>query len=457
MKFVDRGHELKRLRSLQDGGEPFLAVLYGRRRCGKSTLLQKALGGKDVYYLASQEDAVIQRDALAREIARTQARFDEVQYPSWATLIDALHERASGGVHLILDEFPYLVQTSPELPSVIQRYWDAPGTKRISFVLCGSSQRMMQGIVLDHAAPLYGRAREIMRIAPLSAGWISEALNLNPRESVRAYAIWGGVPRYWELAEPHKTTDAAVAHVLLDRHGVLFDEPMRLLLDDMRGSVQAVSLLTLIGYGGHRLSEIAGRLGKPAGSLVRPLSQLIELGYVRRELPFGETARSTKRTLYKLADPFLRYYFRFVEPQRSRIEMGLGDQVAKEIKEHESGHVASVWEDLARESVPHLEIGGLRWKPASRWWGAGSGRRSMELDVVAEAVDGSAVLIGEAKWGETAGKRGCIHEHLVDRAACCPVVRGRPIVTALWLGNQKTHSSPGKIFTEAETLNALRT
>ena len=448
---------MERLRSGLARPEPVLLVLYGRRRCWKSTLLHRCLAPTDVYYLASLEDAVMQREALAREIARRIPRFDALLYPSWAALLEALHDRTKEKICLALDEFPYLVQTSPELPSVLQKYWDGPGERKLSFLLCGSSQRMMQGLVLDHSAPLYGRATEILRLSPLAPGWISDALNMSPSRSVEAFSVWGGIPRYWELASSHASTEAVLAHVLLDRHGVLFDEPLRLLRDDLRGPIQAASLLALVGHGCHRLSEMAGRLGKPAGSLVRPLTQLIELGYVRRDYPFGETARSTRRTLYKVGDPFLRFYYRFIEPNRSRIELGLGAQVAAEIEARTSDYVASVWEDLARESTPHLMPGGREWKPAARWWGGDRDGRPMEVDVMAESTDGSAVLVGEAKW--SAGKKSAetLHARLREKATRCPAVKGRTVVTALWLGNRKSRSAAElSFYTEADVLRVLR-
>ncbi len=246
-------------------------------------------------------------------------------------------------------------------------------------------------------------------------------------------------------------------HALLYRHGVLFDEPLRLLQDDLRGPIQAASLLTLIGYGCHRLSEMAGRLGKPAGSLVRPLTHLIELGYVRRDYPFGETARSTRRTLYKVADPFLRFYYRFIEPNRSRIELGLGTQVAAEIEARIPEAVASVWEDLARESAPHLRPGNREWKPAGRWWGGDRDGRPMEVDVMAESTDGSAVLVGEAKWGAVKKSPEFLHDRLREKATRCPAVKGRAVVTALWLGNRKGRSTAElDYYTEADVLRVLR-
>ena len=170
--FFNRDDEQRRLRrflALDGGG---LAVVYGRRRCGKSTLIQHVAGPGDLYFLADQRERLLQMESLAREVQRVISGFAAARYPSWEALIETLDARAPTEFNLLLDEFPYLVQASPELPSLIQRYLDAPGSRKLNILLCGSSQRMMQGLVLDRTAPLYGRAREILRIEPLSAGWI---------------------------------------------------------------------------------------------------------------------------------------------------------------------------------------------------------------------------------------------------------------------------------------------
>ncbi len=155
---------------------------------------------------------------------------------------------------------------------------------------------------------------------------LHEALHLAPEESVVAYSIWGGVPRNWEFAADYDSTGEAVAALILDRNGVLHGEPLRILLDDMRSPVQSNSLLALIGAGCHRLSEIGSRVGQPATNLSRPLSRLIDLGYVRRELPFGESTRSTKRSLDRLDDPFLLFWYRFAVDGRPRQRSGAGSR-----------------------------------------------------------------------------------------------------------------------------------
>ncbi|MDH3217080.1 MAG: helix-turn-helix domain-containing protein, partial [Candidatus Krumholzibacteria bacterium] len=282
--------------------------------------------------------------------------------------------------------------------SLIQKLVDQNRSKRVHLIISGSSQRMMQGLVLDGSAPLYGRAQEIIHVGPLGAAWIRKAFKTTrPLELLAIYSLWGGVPRYWELALDYATIGDAVDQLILDPMGVLHAEPRRLLLDDLRETAQAASVLSLIGQGCNRISEIAARLGKPVTSLTRPLARLIELGLVRREQPFGVPQRSSKKTLYKINDPFLAFWFRYVEANRSRLEAGMSKTIARNVAKHIQHHHGEVWEDLARRSVARLNIGGIEWSEGHRWWGTGLDKRRSEIDVVAESVDGKALLIGEAR------------------------------------------------------------
>ncbi|MBI4703908.1 MAG: ATP-binding protein [Deltaproteobacteria bacterium] len=454
--FLDRAGELRRLSRFLSGDHGNLGVIYGRRRCGKSTLMHQVRGQDDVYFLADQRAARLQIQTLAVEAGRVVPELAAASYASWDALLGTLDARVGRRLNLAIDEFPYLVGVSPELPSLIQRYLDQPGSKKLRFLLCGSSQRMMQGLVLDRTAPLYGRAQEILKIEPLRPGWISTALGVQGDAAIAAYAVWGGVPRYWELAREHASLEQAVRDLVLDRHGVLHDEPAGLLLDDLRTAGQAYSLLSLVGAGCNRLSEIAARLGKPAGSLTRPLSNLIDLGYIRKDVPFGESDRSSKRTLYRVSDPFLSFFFRFLQPSRSLLELGLVAPVQARIKEELPAHVAGVWENLARQSVPFLRLGGIEWGPAARWWGAGA-HGGLELDVVAESLDRRRVLIGEAKWSERRPDVRRWGAQLRARAAGAPFVRDREVVYALWLRQGATPGSgPEAVVTPDAVLGALR-
>lgn len=267
---------------------------------------------------------------------------------------------------------------------------------QLTLALAGSSQRMMQGLTLSPDAPLYGRARELFKLAPLPAGFIVHALGLDdPAQAVRAYSTWGGIPRYWQLASAFDDHRQAVDALVLDPMGPLHDEPNRLLLEETPSAIALRPILDVIGAGAHRLSEIAGRIGQPATSLARPLARLQELEFVVREAPFGDPERGARRALYKLADPFLSLWFSLIAPKRSAL---VQLPRAARLRLFDAGFprlVANVWESLCRAAVPRLGARlGADYGPAARHWSSGGN----EWDVVAASVDAGALLLGEVKW-----------------------------------------------------------
>jgi AAA+ ATPase superfamily predicted ATPase len=407
MEFVDREEELRRLERLARKGG--LAVLWGRRRIGKTRLLLEwCRQHNGLYTVADQSAASIQRRYFAASMAARLPGFDQVDYPDWRSLLnrvstESMHQRWKGP--LIVDEFPYLVATSPELPSVFQAWVDHEAKEaRLAVALAGSSQRMMQGLIMRATEPLYGRATEAFYLKPLAAVYLSEALKLKTaRDVIEVYAAWGGVPRYWELmSESGVSLDRAVDHLVLHPMGALHEEPERLLLEELPPAVALRPILDAIGLGAHRVSEIAARIGGPATSLSRPLQRLMELGLIERETPFGAPSASAKRSLYKIADPFCRMWFRVVAPNRGFLADSSAQTREKLWREAKPGLVSAAWEDLCREWVTSgaAQHAALREKgnfePAKRFW-HGEGP---EWDVVSQTLDERSVLVGEVKWSE---------------------------------------------------------
>lgn len=407
MKFLDREEEMGRLHRLAHTGG--LAVIWGRRRIGKTRLLLewcKQHGG--LYTVADQSAAPIQRRYFAASLAARFPGFDQVHYPDWRSLIgrisaEAMHQRWRGP--LIVDEFPYLVATSPELTSIFQVWVDHEAKEaQLAVALAGSSQRMMQGLVIEATEPLYGRATEAFSLQPLAAGYLQEALGVaTAQDVILAYTAWGGVPRYWELMwEWGLLLDRAVDHLVLDPLGPLHEEPERLLLEELPPAVKLRPILDAIGLGAHKVSEIAARIGEPATSLSRPLQRLIELGLIQREIPFGASSASAKRSLYRIADPFCRMWFRVVAPNRGFLADAPTHAREKLWRGARPDLVSTAWEELCRQWVslgaakyPRFrEMGD--WEPARRFW-HGEGP---EWDVVSQTLDGRCVLLGEVKWSE---------------------------------------------------------
>ena len=400
MNFLNRFNEKQRLESALGSQEAQLVVIYGRRRIGKSTLIRQVLKKNDIYFLAHLSDGILQRAQFAKAIAEQVPDFDRAIYPDWEALFTNLYNSLKLPINICIDEFPYLVRKSPELPSLIQKIIDEKSDRLYHLILCGSSQQMMQGLVLDSSSPLYGRANQILKINPLPQGRIQDAIHCNPVEAVKEFSVWGGIPRYWEIRAQEDSFENALKNQVFDRLGVLHEEPLRLLSDDMRESVQAFSILTLVGRGVHKISEIAARLGKPATHISRPLDKLIQLGFLKREIPYGSSHRSGKKSLYKISDPFTRFYFTFVESNLSRLELGLTDQVFKTVLPGLDHYIGAEWENMCRESVPFGSINGIEFGVPSRWWGTNIKGDKMELDMVCESLDNKYLLVGECKWSE---------------------------------------------------------
>lgn len=433
MKFVDRIEESKRLKQVLTANKSTFTVIYGRRRLGKSTLITRTLGANDVYYLADQTDATLQRKLLAKMVASIIPGFDKAIYPDWNVFFDTLNDRTSQKFTLCIDEFPNLVESSQELPSILQNKIDS---KRLKFnlIICGSSQQRMYGLVLDATSPLYGRADAILKITPIKVPYIQDALGVSAVEAVEEYAVWGGVPRYWELREGYANLREAIENNLLSVNGTLYEEPLKLFKDDINDIVKTATIMSYVGAGAHRMSEIAGRSGEIATNLSRPLAKMISLGYLTKEIPFGENEKNSKKSLYKISDPFMNFYFRFVIPNRSFIEIGRISPILADLDAHFSDFVSEYWEKLCRETVSGNELDGITYGIARRWWGNVSREERIELDVVAESSDKKYLLVGECKWTTQENSSRLLAE-LKEKAQKLPFAKNHTIIPKLFLKN----------------------
>jgi AAA+ ATPase superfamily predicted ATPase len=278
-----------------------------------------------------------------------------------------------------------------------------------------------------------------LKLAPLSISYIAEYLKCSDIQAIEEYAVWGGIPRYWELRQKNKFLNESIEHHIINSHGVLYEEPYRLLFDDMRDVIQASTLLSVIGSGANRLSEIAARVEKPATQLSRPLNKLIELGFIEREIPFGDNPKNSKKSLYKIADPFIDFYYRFVIPNRSLIELGRTNAVLNEINKNWNAYVSQHWERLCRRAVSGATINGVTYNLSARWWGKVSPNETIEIDVMAQSVDKKYLLVGECKWSKISNEDALI-ANLIEKAKKIPITKGKKIVPMLFVKDYKIKS-----------------
>lgn len=432
MDFLNRDAELQRLdRALRPGA---LVAIWGRRRVGKSRLLVEWCRRRDgLYTVADQSSPAVQRRYMAAAVGQRFAGFADVEYPDWRAFFERLAAeavRSRWPGPFIIDELPYLLAADPTIAGTLQNWLDSRDARPCT-VVSGSSQQMMHGAVLDASAPLYGRAAEAFAVRPLLPGHLRRAFDLGAavpaRHLVSLHALWGGMPRYWELAAPltkrptadHAWLADAVDALVLDTAGPLHDEAERLLASEVPPATALRPLLDVIGAGANRVSEIAGRLGRPASSLARPLATLTAMQLVRRETPFGSPPRTSKRALYRLDDPFLRLWFRAVAPHRAMLGAAPKETRLAHWRRYWPALLAASWEELCRRAVPLLHRGGSAlgrlgpWQPAQRYW-SGS---AAELDIVALSVDGNRLLVAEAKWSDRGAPRHRANVRVLPEAA----------------------------------------
>ena len=457
MKFVDRIEETTRLEAVLTRDKASLAVLYGRRRLGKSTLVKRVLKNSDLYFLADRSEEQHQRALLAKVVAQKFQDFDKATYGDWESFFLAVNYRTQIRFSLCLDEFPYLAEQSPVLPSVLQKLIDGRLLK-YNLVLCGSSQHMMYGLFLDSTAPLYGRADEIMRLMPIRLPYMQEALHLDAVEAIEEYSVWGGVPRYWELRENNSSLDEALWHNVFSVNGVLYEEPVKLFQDDVKDVVKTSTIMSYVGTGANRLSEIAARCNEPATNLSRPLKKLIDLGFLEKDVPFGIDEKNAKKSLYKIADSFMAFYYQFVVPNRSFIELGRRLPIIDSLEANFSKYVSLRWENICRNAVTGNVIGDVLYGKAKRWWGTvlneNGDHEQMEFDVVAESIDKKSLLVGECKWTTQENATQLISE-LRRKANLLPFAKNHTINLFLFL-KVKPKGDIGNVLLPEDVIRLLQ-
>ena len=378
LKFVNREAELGVLdEAARRGG---LWVVFGRRRVGKTRLLRQWLDKRGGMFSQALEGPValqvgqVFADIRAQLATRLEPR-------SWEDLLEILGLQNTPWV-LCLDEFPYLTAKDPSLPSRLQRWLDHGLPEGCLLVLSGSSMRMMNDLFLHRAAPLYGRAHKLLHIGPMDYQAFCQACGLDARSegTFEQFACVGGIPKYWEFIEPGQNAERLAESLFFDFAPYMEQEPRRILSDEGVPGTNALGVLEAVGRGAARVSEIAARLGTAQTNLSRLLQQLMDASVLARDLPYGESSRTSKRTLYRIQDPAMRFWFSVYSPHRSLWRTY--PSAMRKLLIH--GHAASVFVDWCRSLYPG----------ARRHW-----EKSVEFDLVCPDPDHPAgLLVGEAKW-----------------------------------------------------------
>lgn len=404
---VDRAAELADLYRLAASREPVLALLYGRRRVGKTYLLDHAWQGhRHFYFLAADTTAELNRRELLSEIrglAGDAADLDPTHYPSWRNVFRLFADLAADEpLVVVLDEFQYLLAKDDDIVSQLVAVWDRELRGRpLMLILCGSEVATMESLEAGNS-PLYGRWSWAARLRPFdyhdTAAMVPDR---GPREAALIYGIFGGTPRFLATVKPGVPLATCVIQTLLSPRGEVHLQLDHLIEQEkgIREPAEYRAVLATIAGGKTRLEEIiqAAGLGERTNA-VRRIALLERLELIERERNFD--AHEKAAYLHRIADPAVRFWYRFVQPNRSRLETGGARQVwSRRVEPLLNDYMGKAFESICREAfLRHHESWGLpdaqQW---ARWEGRDRNRRPIEIDLVARLDDGR-ILTGEVKW-----------------------------------------------------------
>lgn len=425
---IDRERELDELNALLTKPSARLLAVSGRRRLGKTTLLThwaRTSGHPYLYWVASHFPSAVLLGQFSRQVWQLsnpdKPMPGSFSYDSWSEAFEALAVACRGErKHIvILDEFPYAVSAEPGLPSALQNAWDHHlKFSPICLVLCGSHVGMMERL-LGADAPLYGRMVGPLRIRPLPFKAVSHFLPAYSAEQrVAVYAILGGVPAYLEEFSNDLSLLENLREHLFREAGLFRTDPEYLIGEQVRDLKNYQAVLSAIADGARQPADIALQANMPhRSSADMYLAQLVEMDYVRRELPV--TLDPLKRPMsrqgrYIIADNYLRFYFRFVRPNLSYLAQQLHDLVEQRLAEQLRAFVGmTTFEELCREwLVGQARAGRLPFpvEEVGSHWGGG-----VQVDVVAVNRRARAIWLGEAKWQVEAVGRAVVRELIEEK------------------------------------------
>jgi AAA+ ATPase superfamily predicted ATPase len=443
--FVNRSTELRRLREWW-GESPNgrLALVWGRRRVGKTALLSAfAEGRRTVFHTGAGRPAGDELGVLSRTVQTVAAGgvrdFAARPFVDWDDALESLAMLAAQEpLLLVLDEFPELLRVSPELPGILRAFWDrARDRTQLRILLCGSAVRTMRAIQ-EERAPLYGRIDLSLPLHPFapheSAAMLRE---LSPADRALVWGILGGIPLYLTWWDQERSVRQNLARLVCIPGGQLLDEGRLVLATEGGGGDLGRLVLRAIAAGRTKHGEIEQAVrAEPA----RTLERLIELRLVERVVPVTEVGSRTRRRSYRIADNFLAFWLGIVEPYRAEIERGLGPSILTPMLARLDDHMGACWEEAFRSHLRRLAAEGAlpdEIVRIGRFW---SESPAVEIDAVALAGRREdAAVAGEAKWARRADGGRIVHE-LERKATALP--RTQPDILYIACARERLTNMP---------------
>jgi AAA+ ATPase superfamily predicted ATPase len=404
-KFYCREEELRKLNKRYHAGDFECIIIYGRRRVGKTTLINEFCKDKPTIFFSALNTTEIENlESLSKSIMNYE-RPDMDAFPEFKTYDAALDELTALSMHerivFVIDEYPYLAKAKPSISAMLQHIIDHKwNNSKMFLILCGSSMSFMENQVLGQESPLYGRRTGQFKIAPLD--YKESAVfhpDLSTEDNALIYGITGGVPHYINKLGVKESVDEALLDNFFDRSSYLYEEPANLLKQELREPAIYNAIITAIAQGASRINDIALKTGQENSVVSKYLGTLIDLGIVKKETPVTE--KIGKKTIYELADSFFRFWYRFVPANMSAIDSGrIQKSYANSIKKNLPDYMGLTFEHMCRDYLLYYEKDlPIELNQVGQWWGTDNkNKKQVQIDIVGTPVEGDEYIIGSCKY-----------------------------------------------------------
>ena len=404
-KFYCREEELRKLNKRYHAGDFECIIIYGRRRVGKTTLINEFCKDKPTIFFSALNTTEIENlESLSKSIMNYE-RPDMDATPEFKTYDAALDELTALSMHerivFVIDEYPYLAKAKPSISAMLQHIIDHKwNNSKMFLILCGSSMSFMEDQVLGQESPLYGRRTGQFKIAPLD--YKESAVfhpDLSNEDNALIYGITGGVPHYINKLGVKESVDEALLDNFFDRSSYLYEEPANLLKQELREPAIYNAIITAIAQGAPRINDIALKTGQENSVVSKYLGTLIDLGIVKKETPVTE--KIGKKTIYELADNFFRFWYRFVPANMSAIDSGrIQKSYANSIKKNLPDYMGLTFEHMCRDYLLYYEKDlPIELNQVGQWWGTDNkNKKQVQIDIVGTPVEGDEYIIGSCKY-----------------------------------------------------------
>ncbi len=401
--FIGRENELNTLNKLYNSEKLEFAVIYGRRRVGKTALIREFTKDKStIFFTGVETNAKQNLDNFSSCIMEYNTGFNV--NTSFSTFQAALEHvfalSKTKRIILVIDEYPYVARASKSFASTLQLLIDKnKDNSKLFLILCGSSMSYMEDHVLAYKAPLYGRRTAQLKINPFE---FFEACHyfkkLLGEDKALAYGIVGGTPQYLMQLDDNLSIEENIKNTHLNPTSSIFEEPNNLLKQEVREPAIYNAIITAIATGSSKLNEISRKIDEDTSVCATYIKNLIALGIVKKESPYGEKA--SRKTIYSIEDNMFRFWYRFVPENTSIISRGATQLAYERIAPELSSYMGGVFEEICKQYLWKLLLEGncaVNFNDIGRWWGTNPKTRTQEeIDIM--GADKDSALFAECKW-----------------------------------------------------------